>query len=50
MGDSRLRKIVAALLVPCEYDAIVWENGEILCVRDGKTHRYDRERDRVTDV
>ncbi len=27
MGDSRLRKIVAALLIPCEYDEI-FQRGE----------------------
>ena len=42
MGDSRLRKIVAALLVPCEYDGIIQRDGEIFCVRNGKEYRYDR--------
>ena len=30
MGDSRLRKIVAALLIPCEYDEIFQRGEEIV--------------------
>ena len=49
MGDSRLRKIVAALLIPCEYDEIFQRGGEIVCIRDGKEYRYDKRRDRIAD-
>lgn len=47
MGDSRLRKIVAALLVPCEYDEIFLREGEIFCIKDGKEYCYDKVRDRI---
>ena len=49
MGDSRLRKIVAALLIPCEYDEIFQRGEEIVCIRDGKEYKYDKRRDRIAD-
>ena len=49
MGDSRMHKIVAALLVPCEYEEIIQREGEIRCIKDGTEHRYDKIRDRIAD-
>lgn len=49
MGDSKLRKIVAALLVPCEYDEILLKSGDIVCIKNGKEYRYDKRRDRIAD-
>lgn len=47
MGDSRLHRIVAALLLECEYDEIELRGGEIICVEDGTEYAYDKTRDRI---
>ena len=49
MGDSRMHKIVAALLVRCEYEEILQRDGEIYCVKNGKEQKYDKIRDRIAD-
>ncbi len=49
MGDSRMHKIVAALLVRCEYEEILQKNGEIYCLKNGNEYKYDKIRDRIAD-
>lgn len=49
MGDSRMHRIVAALLVRCEYEEILKKDGDIFCVRNGREYKYDKIRDRIAD-
>ncbi len=45
MGDSKLHRIVAALLVECDYEKIENIDGEIICSRKVNSYIYDKETD-----
>ncbi len=45
MGDSKLHRIVAALLVECDYEKIENVDGEIICRKKINSYVYDKETD-----